>query len=64
MFRLGNKEYDLSNGGLFLVRTQKTTVEVTQLSVDLTEVSASLDACRAFGKEHPDLKAFIEGTSR
>lgn len=58
-FWLDGKPYNLSDGGLFLVRMKDGEAEVTQLDRDLSGVQSTYDSCLAFAKNDPDLARFI-----
>lgn len=57
--RLDGKEYDLSKGTLFLVKTKGGKNEVEQLSRDLSAVQPEVDSCKAFARKDPAVSKFL-----
>ncbi len=58
-FTIDRKEFDLSQGTLFLVKTRGTETSVQQLSRDLSEVSFTNEAFREMARSDPDVAALI-----
>ena len=58
-FRLDGKEYDLSKGTLFLVKTKGGKTEVEQLSRDLSAVSPDANGCKDFAQKDPAVSQFL-----
>jgi hypothetical protein len=58
-FSLDGKEYDLSKGNLFLVRTKGGKTEVEQLSRDLSAVNPDVESCKDFARKDPAVSKFV-----
>jgi hypothetical protein len=52
-FSANGNEYDLSRGGLFLVKTKGGKTEVEQLNQDLSTVHPDIEGCRNFVRTNP-----------
>jgi hypothetical protein len=51
-FSVNGKEYDLSRGGLFLVKTKADKMEVEQVNEDLSMVPPDIEGCRNFVRKN------------
>lgn len=58
-FGIDGRSYDLSEGALFLVRTEDGDVQVQQLDRDLPKVHPTNESCQAFAETDPDVQDFI-----
>jgi len=58
-FTIDGKEFDLSQGTIFLVKTKGAETSVQQLSRDLSEVSFADEAFREMAQSDPDVAALI-----
>ena len=54
------KEYDLSKGALFLVKTNGGETEVRQLSTAVPDAGDEYENFEAFAKTDPDVREFID----
>jgi hypothetical protein len=59
-FRINGKEYDLSKGTLFLVKTKGGKTEVEQLSEDLSSVQPNAESCKEFARKNPAVSKFLD----
>jgi hypothetical protein len=57
--RVADKEYDLANGCLFLVKTRGGKTEVEQLSRDLSAVQPETESCRSFVRSDPAVSKLL-----
>ena len=57
--RLDGKDYDLSKGALFLVKTKGGKTEVEQLSRDLSAVQAEAESCKDFAQKEPAVSKLL-----
>jgi hypothetical protein len=61
-FRIDGKEYDLSQGTVFVLTTKADKVDVHQMKRDLSAVPSDAEACREFlNKDAEMMKALREG---
>lgn len=58
-FSIAGQTYDLTEGTLFLVRTQGGDVRVQQLSRDLSGLQPTNESCAAFAETDTDVNRFI-----
>jgi hypothetical protein len=58
-FWVNGKEYDLSRGTLFLVKTKAGKTEVEQLDRDLSAVQPDQESCKKFAQEDPAVSMLI-----
>jgi hypothetical protein len=58
-FTIDGVPYDLEQGRLFLIRTAGDGTRVQQLDLDLSGLTPTNDSIVAFGKETPEIAAFI-----
>jgi len=58
-FSVNGKEYDLSSGGLFLVKTKGGKTEVEQLNQDLSAVQPDEESCRSFVRKDPAISKLL-----
>jgi hypothetical protein len=56
---LDGKEYDLSQGTLFLVKTKGGKTEIEQLKQDLTAVQPDAESCKEFAEKDPAVSKFL-----
>jgi len=59
-FAIERKEYDLSKGALFVVKTKGKTVQVLQLDRPLAGVPFDVDGCRDYLKKQGEVMEFLE----
>jgi hypothetical protein len=57
--RVAGKDFDLSNGALFLVRTRGGKVEVEQVKRDLSAVQPTAESCKEFAAKNPDVAKLL-----
>ena len=58
-FTIDGKDFDLSKGTIFLVKTKGAETVVQQLSRDLSEISSTDQAFREMAQSDPDVAALI-----
>jgi hypothetical protein len=58
-FTIDGAPYDLEQGRLFLIRTAGEGTRVQQLDMDLSGLTPTNDGIAAFGRETPEIAAFI-----
>jgi hypothetical protein len=58
-FTIDGRPYDLEQGRLFLIRTAGDETQVQQLDLDLSGLTPTNDGIVAFGRETPEIAAFI-----
>lgn len=58
-FTIDGAAYDLDQGRLFLIRTAGDETQVQQLDLDLSGLTPTNDGIVAFGRETPEIAAFI-----
>jgi hypothetical protein len=58
--RVNDKEFDLDQGTLFLVKTKGNETEVEQLSQDLSEVKSEIESFKEFARKNPAIGKLIE----
>jgi len=58
-FTIDGVPYDLEQGTLFLIRTTGDGTQVQQLDLDLSGLTPTNDGIAAFGRETPEIAAFI-----
>ncbi|MGD2077240.1 MAG: hypothetical protein PVH18_02595 [Chloroflexota bacterium] len=58
-FSIDGTAYDLEQGRLFLIRTAGDGTQVQQLDLDLAGLTPTNDGIVAFGRETPEIAAFI-----
>jgi hypothetical protein len=58
--QINGVDYDLSDGNLFLIRTQEGETEIMQLQKDLTGITLERDSIVRFGSSDPDISTFVE----
>ncbi len=58
-FSIDGVPYDLEQGRLFLIRTAGDGTQVQQLDLDLSGLTPTNDGIVAFGRETPEIAAFI-----
>jgi hypothetical protein len=56
---VNGKEYDLSKGGLFLVKTKGGKTEVEQVNQDLSAVPADVEGCKAYVRKDPAISKLL-----
>jgi hypothetical protein len=56
---VNGKEYDMSKGGLFLVKTKSGKTEVEQIDQDLSAVPADVEGCRSFVRKDPAISKLL-----
>ncbi|MHC4655245.1 MAG: hypothetical protein ACYTDW_10160 [Planctomycetota bacterium] len=61
--KINETTYDLSKGTLFLISTRSDRVSIQQIGRDLSGVSSTVESCTEFGKNDPDVSAFIKTAS-
>jgi hypothetical protein len=61
--KINDMTYDLSKGTLFLISTKIDEVNVQQIGRDLSRISPTVESCTEFGKNDPDVSAFIKTAS-
>jgi hypothetical protein len=57
--RLDGKEYDLSKGALFLVKSKGGPTEVQQICRDLSAVAPDANSCMEFARKDPEVSTFL-----
>ena len=57
--QVDGKEYDLSKGTLFLVKTMGGKTDVEQLSRDLSAAKPETESCKDFARKDPTLSKFL-----
>jgi hypothetical protein len=58
--RINGADYDLSDGNLFLIRTQAGGTDITQLQKDLTGITLERDSILGFAQSDPDISTFLQ----
>jgi hypothetical protein len=59
-FTLAGKEYDLTNGTMFLVTVTNGETEVQQINRDLSGVQFTAESSQAFMRQDPDVSKLIK----
>src|SRR5262245_49289666 len=57
--RINGKEYDLSQGALFVIKAQGQQVEVHQLQRDLTAIPFDAEGCREPLEKDPEIRKLL-----
>lgn len=63
-FSIDGKEYELSQGTLFLIKTGDGKTQVQQLDHDLSGIVPTNQGCEAFALENPEVARFIRENAK